>query len=178
MLTAHRVLAFLFIGAIAASSADAFKPSVQKTISSNSAAASFLDNPADVGSFVNEVKVIRGGDSEDSCIIKSADVVKAHALAVLLFAAVFFLDTLGGKNMSIRWMYQLSILNPRTLTQLLYHHTIVKIPLMGPGSLIPGYNSGDTAVKYLTRFMCGLWTGMVCITVPFQHNTAHDDDHN
>ncbi len=75
MLTAHRVLAFLFIGAIAASSADAFKPSVQKTISSISAAASFLDNPADVGSFVNEVKVIRGGDSEDSCIIKSADVV-------------------------------------------------------------------------------------------------------
>ncbi len=33
-----------------------------------------------------------------SIIIKSADVVKVHGLAVFFFAAVFFLDTLGGKN--------------------------------------------------------------------------------
>ncbi|KAL7435805.1 hypothetical protein ACHAXM_004849, partial [Skeletonema potamos] len=95
MLTARRVLAFLFIGAIAASSADAFKPSVQKNLSLKSVAAadSFLDNPADVDRCVNKLEVIRGGETES--IIKSADVVKAHGYAVFFFAAVFFLDTLG-----------------------------------------------------------------------------------
>jgi hypothetical protein len=37
-------------------------------------------------------------DPLNSSIIKSADVVKVHGLAVFFFAAVFFLDTLGGKN--------------------------------------------------------------------------------
>lgn len=99
----------LVIAAIAASSsgADAFKPSAQTIISSkNFATSPLLENATDdlaaaaanagVKYFSKQVEVIRGGDGEDTSGLKSADVVKAHGLTCLLFAAIFFLDTVGG----------------------------------------------------------------------------------
>ncbi len=41
----------------------------------------------------------------------------------------------------------------------------VKIPLLGPEALIPGYSSGDVTTKYLVRFLCGLWTGLVSMYI-------------
>lgn len=92
------------IGVIAASSsaANAFKPSARSITTSSKSAVVYPN----VAASANDV-VIRGGDSSDG--LQKADVVKAHGIACFLFAATFFLDTLGGKlkktSFSMRYLY-------------------------------------------------------------------------
>jgi len=103
----RRVTSFLLISAIAASSsggADAFKlkPSAQTIVTSKNVAPPsnsnlFDENSTDDFAVANTgVKSIRGGEEGDPSGIKKADVVKVHGLKCFLFAAIFFLDTLGG----------------------------------------------------------------------------------
>ena len=101
----RRVTSFLLISAIAASSsggADAFKlkPLAQTIVTSKNAAPPsnlFDENSTDDFAVANTgVKSIRGGEEGVPSGIKKADVVKVHGLKCFLFAAIFFLDTLGG----------------------------------------------------------------------------------
>ena len=97
MISARKVFVALLVGgSVAAPTALAFKPT-SVAVRSKDAVAGV---PPGAGlDFTKEEVTVRGGDGEDGegFQLHKKDVIKVHGVSCLLFAAVMFLESLGGK---------------------------------------------------------------------------------
>lgn len=96
MIATRKLITVLLLGV--AASSHAFKPSnkLVRSTSSNGA-VSFSPDEVPEHVFKSSRGIARGGDSEGILNIQKSDVVKLHGMTTMFFAAVFLLETLGGR---------------------------------------------------------------------------------
>ena len=103
MVVAHKLLTTLLIGALASSTftCHAFKPTSGILRSSKGDTAVIVGNTSD--EFIRKTElpsseVVRGGHcpEEEGFHLHKSDVVKIHGINSIIFAAIFFVETLGG----------------------------------------------------------------------------------
>ena len=98
MISARKVFVALLVGgSVAAPTALAFKPT---SVAVRSKDALVGRRPVGAGlDFTNEKVTVRGGDGEDGegFQLHKKDVIKVHGVSCLLFAAIMFLESLGGE---------------------------------------------------------------------------------